>query len=84
MPSFDANVDVDVDDFISQCNKREINEIIDILIGDGYLPQYLKTKNTSSFLGIKFSEKLNELGNHYLRISREDEEVLEKLFKKYL
>ena len=84
MPSFEANVDVDVYDFISQCNEREINEIIEALIGDEYLPQFLKPKNNSSFLEIKFSEKLNELSNHYHRISREDEEVLEKLFKKYL
>ena len=34
MPTFnqDAEIDVEVDDFVSSCSKREIKELIEILV----------------------------------------------------
>jgi hypothetical protein len=37
-----------------------------------------------SFLEESFVTKMGELSTQYTRISLEDEEVLEKLFKKYM
>ena len=84
MPNFDANVDIDVDDFISNCSEREIKELIGVLKGDGHLPNYFPTNEKMSFLEESFVKKMSELSSQYTRISLEDEEVLEKLFKKYL
>ena len=84
MPNFDANVDIDVDDFISNCSEREIKELIGVLKGDGHLPNYFPTNEKMSFLEESFVKKMSELASQYTRISLEDEEVLEKLFKKYL
>jgi hypothetical protein len=84
MSNFDANVDIDVDDFISNCSEREIKELIGALKGDGHLPNYFPTNEKMSFLEESFVKKMSELSSHYIRLSREDEEILEKLFKKYL
>jgi hypothetical protein len=37
-----------------------------------------------SFLEESFVKKMSELSSQYTRISLDDEEVLEKLFKKYM
>jgi len=84
MPNFDANVDIDVDDYIRTCSEREIKELIGVLKGDGHLPNYFPTNEKMSFLEESFVKKMSELSSQYTRISLEDEEVLEKLFKKYL
>lgn len=86
MPEFDTYVDVDVDEFLSACNKREIKELIDALIEDGHIsPSASKNadKNVRA-LESQFVEKMDELKEKYYRLSQEDEKTLEDLFKKYL
>lgn len=83
MPNFETYVDLDVDDFISNCDTRDIKEMIKILKDDGHLPHHLPINDKMTFLEEKFVNKMSELSSHYVRLSREDEEVLEKLFKKY-
>jgi hypothetical protein len=84
MPNFETYVDIDVDDFISSCGTRDIKEIIKTLKDDGHLPHYFPIDKKMTFLEEKFINKMSELSSHYIRLSREDEEILEKLFKKYL
>ena len=86
MPEFDTYVDVDVDDFLSACNKKEIEELIDTLIEDGHLPQNV-SKEHQIKLGVlesDFVDKMDQLKEKYYRLSQEDEKTLENLFKKYL
>ena len=87
MPNFEAyaDVDVDVDEFVSVCSKREIKELIEVLVEDGHLPKaaVVETKNVGIFQN-EFLGKMNNLVDNYYRISKEDEEILENLFKKYL
>ena len=86
MPEFDTYVDVDVDEFISACSKREIKEIINSLIEDGHIsPTAAKQPNDNlGFLESLFFEKMEKLKEKYYRLSKEDESILEDLFKKYL
>ena len=42
MPEFNTYVDVDVYEFIDECSKSEINELIDDLIDRGYLSKNSK------------------------------------------
>jgi hypothetical protein len=84
MPEFDTYVDVDVDEFISACSKREIKELIVALIDGGYInPSEDPDKNIGVFES-QFIEKLDGLKEKYYRLSQEDEKTLEDLFKKYL
>ena len=86
MPEFETYVDVDVDDFISACSKREIKELIEILIEDGHISKSsIITANTNvGVLESDFLEKMGKLQEKYYRLSQEDEKTLEDLFKKYL
>ena len=90
MPYID--VDIDVDDFLSYCSRRDIDDLIDALIEDEYLPKDVTRKKTTrpneeSKMGkmeSSFTEKLEQLSNKYYTLSSEDEETLETIFKKYL
>jgi hypothetical protein len=86
MPEFDTYVDVDVDEFLSACSKREITELIDALIEDGHIPESAskKVNDNIGVLESQFIEKMDGLKEKYYRLSQEDEKTLEDLFKKYL
>ena len=83
MPEFETYVDVDVDEFVSACSKREIKELIEALIEDGHISPSA-SENTNKTLGeSQFIEKMDGLKEKYHRLSQEDEKILEDLFKKY-
>lgn len=86
MPEFDTYVDVDVDEFVSACSKREIKELIDVLVEEGHINPSAVEGNDKSIgvLESIFIEKMDGLKEKYYRLSREDENILEELFKKYL
>ncbi len=86
MPEFDTYVDVDIDDFVSACSKREIKELIDILIEDGHISKssIISADENVGVLETDFLEKMGKLQEKYYRLSQEDEKTLEDLFKKYL
>jgi 2,3-bisphosphoglycerate-independent phosphoglycerate mutase len=73
-----------VDYCADDISTKEASEIIKTLKDDGQLPHYFPIDKKMTFLEEKFINKMSELSSHYVRISREDEEILEKLFKKYL
>ena len=86
MPEFDTYVDVDADEFVSACNKRDIKELIEALVEGGHIsPSAVEDteKNIGVLEGV-FIEKMDLLKEKYYRLSQEDEKTLEDLFKKYL
>lgn len=89
MPTFyqevDAEVDVDIDDFLSACSSREIKNLINTLIEDGYLnPTAIKDGgDEQSYLESEWTELINKFSEIRLRISQEDEETLRGVLKKY-
>ena len=86
MPEFSTYVDVDVYEFISECSKREIKELIEVLIEGGHISSSAveDTEKTIGVLEGDFIEKMDLLKEKYYRLSQEDEKTLEKLFEKYL
>jgi hypothetical protein len=86
MPEFSSDIDIEPSEFIDNCSKREIKELIEILVDDGHLPKSVLRKSNTSYsrLEEEFSDKLDELSKKYHSISSEDEEILNKIFKKYI
>ncbi len=86
------NVDIDIDDFLWSCSKRDITDLIDALVEDGHLPKGLinqKGKLNQEYTGKgrleeDFSDKLEKLKDKYYSLTSEEEEFFERLFKKYL
>jgi len=88
MPYFysEAEVDVDVDEFVSSCSSREIKELIDCLKEDGHLEDYieeLKESDSSSLIESEFTEMVFKLKDLYLQISNDDLQAIKNVVNKY-
>jgi aryl-alcohol dehydrogenase-like predicted oxidoreductase len=86
MPEFSTYIDLEVYEFIDECTKSEINDLIDELIDRGHL-----TKNSK--VHVKQNQyTLNEethrtycdiLANSYHIMNKEDEDTIMSIAKKY-
>jgi len=89
MPRFyqevDAEVDVDIDDFLSACSSREIKQLINALIEDNHLkPSASKVPNESkTYLDTEWDELTDKFSEIRLRLTQEDEESLRSILKRY-
>ena len=88
MPEFTTEIDIDPSEYLDSCSQREIKELIEFLVEDGHLPKTVlsQTETSKSYSRFEqdFLEKLDKLGKRYHSISREDEDKLEEIFKRYL
>ena len=88
MPEFETYVDVDVDDFWYECSTREKEEFIDMLETGGWVKR-ITPKGTDpserqpSMLDIEWQEMSNKLSELRLNMSREDEDLIKEILKKY-
>lgn len=88
MPYFysDTEVDISVDEFLSECDSGDIKELIDALIEDGHLNQTQVFKHKASQASLLEQEHINmcdALSKNYYQMSNEDTQILETLYKKY-
>jgi uncharacterized protein Smg (DUF494 family) len=90
MPNLD--LDIEVYEFVRACSHRDIKELIQELIEDGHLPKDIydtkgeikKEMNRKTSSEIDFEEKLDKLKLRFFSLSKDEEESLEKIFKKHL
>lgn len=90
MPYFqtDAEIEVDVDDFISSCSQSEIAGLIDCLIDEGYLPQSFRASTNpkinpnGTLASNEFDESVSKLFGNFWRLSNEDAEIINKIADK--
>lgn len=76
------NVHVDIDDVYNDLSKTEKDMLVDWLEQDGVLP----TVAVSGYNGIMnqyFNDVCSKLAQSYYRMSKEDEETILKIMKKY-
>lgn len=87
MPDFDYDgwVKVDVDDFLSACDKYEIQEIIDALEEDGYIrpSQRIKKPTGLSAAEALFEEALSKLQGKWNRLTKEEEKIITDISKRF-
>ena len=86
MPEFESYVDVDVDEFVSSCSKREIKELIECLVEDGHLEKNQFVKQPDDKKGVleeEFLNKLEVLSTKYYSMSEEEVEFIDNLYNKY-
>jgi len=87
MPYFEtyAEVQVEVDEFLSSCNEREIREVIDKLKEDGHLSNINVPipENEQLISDKNWNQTCQKLSEIRLQMSMEDIEVIEKILKKY-
>lgn len=82
MPTFyeETDFDISVDDFLEECNSREITEIIEYLEEMGYLKSY--EKKYSKAEGVMeeiFQEKIKKISESKHRLTLEEEDIIAKI-----
>ena len=87
MPEFVSDVDVDVDEFWSVCSIGEKEELIDILVEEGWVvrtsPKGTTPEQTlPSLPDILWMEMINKISVSRLQLTREEEELIEKIYKR--
>ena len=87
MPRFYENVevdiDIDVDEFLSNCDRDDIKDLVDSLREDGHLKIENMSPDGMSYMEEKHRYYCSHLAESYLQMSNEDMEILQKLAKKY-
>lgn len=78
----EIDIDIDIADFLQQCNEYEIDEVVDYLKNKH--PKKGASFNTESGLVYETQHKLFSLGEHVHKFTQEEELFLEQMYKKYL
>lgn len=84
MPYFTTEMDISVNDFLSECNSYEIKEIIDALIEDNHLNEssLIEDINISSN-DLDWLNVLTKLKDLRIQLTKDEEEFVRNLVKKY-
>lgn len=81
-----GDFDLDVEEIYDELSSSEINELIDILVEEGYV---IKTKSNSKSPGAQntsewlFTNMIGKIINNRLRLNQEEEELLQKISDRF-
>lgn len=79
----DVDVNIDIHDFLYQCNEDEIDEIVDYLKSN-HFKKLGRTFNQDYGIVYETQKKLFELGKHAHKFTNDEDEFLDKMYKRYL
>lgn len=79
----EIDVDIDIVDFLDQCNEDEIDEIVNHLKSE-YSKKLGMSFSQESGLVYETQKKLFALGEHAHKFTNEEESFLDKMYKRYL
>ena len=84
MPDFTTEIDIDPYEYVSECSKDEIKELIECLIDEGHINSNspLVDKN-KSILDEEWDEVVGKILSSRLVMSPEDEQMIRLISKKY-
>jgi len=80
MPDFSTYIDIDPYDYVEECSKRELQELIGIL-KQGDLWEETKVDNMN-ILDMEWNETIKKLANGRIQLSNEDEDIIRKIANK--
>ena len=82
MPRFDVNedIEIDLDDFLSECNSGDIEELIEALIERGELEMkdFVNSPRMSASEQT-FEEHLSSISGKWNQLTQEEEEIILKI-----
>ena len=76
-------VNVDVNEFISMCDEKETQEVIERLLENGDITDDFLMSHDRSQIDSTFKLNLLSLRNKWYMLSQEDEETINKIANKY-
>ena len=80
--NFDINVDISVDAFLSECDGRDINDVINWLKRNGKLLNN-DVHEVNSLPHEMFLESVNKVVQNYYLLTNEEQELIEKIAKRF-
>ena len=90
MPTFyqdvEAEVDIDVEEFIDQCSGREIEKLIRYLVEEGSLPKTLTTHTQTQNLSVNevlWYETIEKIRSNRLTLTDEEIDIIENIAKRF-
>jgi hypothetical protein len=86
MPRFTGDdFDVDVDDFLYECNDWDIKEIIQYLIENNHISEkQLGVEDGSlTFIEQEFNEMITKIADNRLRLTAEEDALLKKIADRF-
>ena len=85
MPEFETYVDVYVDEMWSACSKKEKEELIELLVDEGYVKRVtqIEPEKGKSLMEIEWDAMIDKLSDLRQRVSAEEEEILKNIISKY-
>lgn len=81
MPTFYADVEVDVDEFLESLSSRETDELITALIDDGYLKKDCRTDESTRPYSIE-CQLQEKIESGFWKLSLEDQDTITKILDK--
>ena len=84
MVYYDVQVDIEVEDFLDECDEWDIQKVIEYLKNNEYLGKsyYLPPQN-KNILDEEWEDTLNTLSTLRHKLTTEEEETIKKISKKY-
>jgi hypothetical protein len=85
MPSFysDAEVEVDVTEFLEACNSYEIKEVIEYLEDEGHISRKNRFNEKASLNESDYLHNLSVLIGNYHNVTKEEEKVISKIAERF-
>lgn len=79
---FDINVEISVNDFLSECDGRDINNVINWLKRNGELSNN-DVHGANSIPHEMFLESVDKVAQNYYQLTNEEQELIEKIAKRF-
>lgn len=81
-----VSVDIDIDDILYDMSSDELQNLVDDLYDDGYVPKQLSggvSEEQKNVLDMEWDELVKKMSKLRLQISIADEETLRNILNKY-
>ena len=87
MPTFYSDdIDIDPSDFVDACDRQEIQELIDVLIEDGYIKQTARPVSEAredNLMDLTYKNAIEKLLDKRIYLTLEEEQFIINLANKY-
>lgn len=79
----DFSIELNTEEFLKKCSDREILEIVDYLVEEGYISKLNVISKNQSIMEEQWNNDISKLRSIYLTISENDENIIKSIINKY-
>jgi hypothetical protein len=84
MPEYTAEIEINPDEFLSDCSSSEIKEIIEALIEDGHIQPHqviVDGQDTRNYLDEEWDNICEKIRKSRLVMTQSDEDTIRQIYK---